>query len=72
VHSAESSSDSSTPQYEPWLGVTASSFIPMVAMFVLPQAFMWPMIAFGLLLLATGMFMLWRQERNRKGVRDNI
>lgn len=54
------------PQYEPWLGVTASSFIPMVAMFLLPQAFMWPMIAASVLLLATGVFMLLRQERRAK------
>ena len=69
--SSETSSDSSMPQYEPWLGMTAASLIPMVAMFLLPQAFMWPMIAASALILAAGMFMLLRQERGKKDVRGD-
>jgi len=72
VDAAEGSGDPSMPQYEPWLGVTASSVIPMVGMFLLPQAFMWPMIAAGVLLLATGVIMLLRQERRGKRVVPHI
>jgi hypothetical protein len=68
VNSAERSTDSSMPQYEPWLGVTAASVIPVLVMFLLPEAFMWPMIAAGVLLLATGVVMLLRQERRAKPV----
>jgi MFS superfamily sulfate permease-like transporter len=66
IDAAERSNDSNMPQYEPWLGVAASSFIPLVAMFLLPHAFTLPLIAVAVLLLAAGMYMLFRHERGAK------
>jgi MFS superfamily sulfate permease-like transporter len=70
-NSHETSTDAGIPRYEPWLGMTAGSLVPIIAIFMLPQAFMWPMIALGALLLGAGLVMLVRQERGVKQARTD-
>jgi hypothetical protein len=64
-------SEHGVPRYEPWLGVSASTFIPIIAIFVLPERFTWLMIALSALLLATGVVMLLRQERRATNLRSD-
>jgi hypothetical protein len=57
--------DHHTPRYEPWLGVSVASFLPLIALFVLPSGFAIPMLAAAGLILAIGAIMLVRQERQK-------
>lgn len=67
----QAASEAGIPRYEPWLGVSASTFLPMIAMFILPDRFIWLMIALSGLLLVTGVVMLLRQERRAKYLRND-
>jgi MFS superfamily sulfate permease-like transporter len=55
--------DSRIPGYEPWLGVAAASFVPVLLMFVVPRTFVWPLAMIAGLLFLVALAMLIRQER---------
>jgi hypothetical protein len=66
VDNSNVNDDVQVPRYEPWLGVAASSFVPIGVMFILPSSFVWPMIGLAGLVLLTSIVMLIRQERLAK------
>ena len=54
--------DEDIPRYEPWLGVMASSFIPVTIVLYLGGRFLVPLISASALLFAASLVMLRRQN----------
>ena len=46
---------------EPWLAVELLGFVPLLAALAVPRRFQLALIAVGLLLVALGLVLLWRQ-----------
>jgi len=55
--------DADAPRYEPWLGVSAASFIPLLFTFVLPRSLLLPLLVTGGALLLVGVALLIRHRR---------
>ena len=62
--------DDDNPRFEPWLGAIASSFLPWVAAFYLPKAFVVPLATVSGLLFMAGLVMLRIQTVREKRERQ--